>query len=106
MTDTSNLDVYQPDQAVSDFDVSTAYTTMQDLQSSVDGLTQQLYDLDAKERSGDVISEKYREVRKEIVKVIQTIDTTTATVSDTLKKIAMYQKLIYVAYQDLTDSRE
>ncbi len=106
VTDTSNLDVYQPDQAVSDFDVSTAYTTMQDLQSSVDGLTQQLYDLDAKERSGDVISEKYREVRKEIVKVIQTIDTTTATVSDTLKKIAMYQKLIYVAYQDLTDSRE
>lgn len=42
---------YQPDEQVTDFDVKTAYITMQDLQASVDGITQQLYELDAKERT-------------------------------------------------------
>jgi hypothetical protein len=48
---TTTEDVYQPDEQVSDFDVKTAYDTMQSLQSSVDEITQQLYDLDAKEAS-------------------------------------------------------
>jgi hypothetical protein len=53
-----------------------------------------------------VISDKYRAVRNEIVNVIQTINTTTEQASDVLKKVAMYKKLIYVAYQDLQASRE
>lgn len=105
-TDTQIEDVYQPDDEVSDFDVKTAYDTMQNLQSSVDGIIQELYDLDAQQRTGDTISDKYREVRNEIVNVIQTINTTTENVSDMLKKIAMYKKMIYVAYEDLQSSRE
>lgn len=99
-------DSYQPDDQVSDFDVKTAYDTMQTLQASVDGITQQLYDLDAKERDGEVISDQYRAVRNEIVNVIQTINTTTEEASAVLQKIAMYKKLIYVAYKDLQASRE
>jgi len=79
---------------------------MQSLQSSVDGLIQELYDLDAQERTGDMISEKYRAVRNEIVNVIQTINATTEKVSEKLKKIAMYKKMIYVSYQDLQASRQ
>jgi hypothetical protein len=99
------LDSYQPDQEVSDFDVQNASSSLQDLQNSVDSITNELYSLDAKERTGDTISAKYREVRNEIVKVIQSINTATDTVSDILKKIALYKKLILSAYQEVQDSR-
>lgn len=104
-TDAQVQDVYQPDETVSDFDVKTAYDTMQSLQSSVDGIIQELYALDAQQRTGEAISDKYREVRNEIVNVIQTINTTTEKVSGVLQKIAMYKKMIYVAYEDLQSSR-
>ncbi|MFA7718009.1 MAG: peptidoglycan DD-metalloendopeptidase family protein [Candidatus Absconditabacterales bacterium] len=102
---TTSLDSYQPDQEVSDFDVQNASSSLQDLQNSVDSITNELYSLDAKERTGDTISAKYREVRNEIVKVIQSINTATDTVSDILKKIALYKKLILSAYQEVQDSR-
>ncbi len=104
--DTGTLDTYQPDSQVDNFDVKTADTTIQDLQGSVDSITQELYALDAKERTGDTISDRYRAIRGEIVNVIQTINSTTTTVSETLNKIAAYQKLIFLAYQDLTSSRD
>ena len=105
VTDTQTQDVYQPDDTVSNFDVTTAYDTMQNLQESVSGIVQELYALDAQQRTGDTISDKYREVRNQIVDVIQTINTTTANVSDVLKQIAMYKQMIASAYQDLQDSR-
>jgi murein DD-endopeptidase MepM/ murein hydrolase activator NlpD len=105
VTDTQIQDSYLPDESVSDFDVKTAYDTMQSLQSSVDGIVQELYDLDALQWSWGTISDKYREVRNEIVNVIQTINTTTDDVSSILKKIAMYKRMIQIAYQDLQDSR-
>ena len=104
-TDTQVEDVYQPDESVSNFDVTTAYDTMQSLQASVSGIVAELYALDAQQMSGDTISDKYREVRNEIVSVIQTINTTTEDVSTMLNKIATYKKMIYIAYQDLQSSR-
>lgn len=104
-TDTQVEDVYQPDESVSNFDVTTAYDTMQSLQASVSGIVAELYALDAQQMSGDTISDKYREVRNEIVSVIQTINTTTEDVSVMLNKIATYKKMIYIAYQDLQSSR-
>lgn len=103
--DTQTQDNYQPDETVSNFDVTTAYDTMQSLQASVSGIVAELYALDAQQMSGDTISDKYREVRNEIVSVIQTINTTTEDVSTMLNKIATYKKMIYVAYQDLQASR-
>lgn len=104
-TDTQIEDVYQPDESVSNFDVTTAYDTMQSLQESVSGIVAELYALDAQQRTGDTISDKYREVRNEIVNVIQTINSTTDNVSAMLKKIAMYKRMIAIAYQDLQSSR-
>ncbi|MCX6823224.1 MAG: hypothetical protein NTX91_04530 [candidate division SR1 bacterium] len=106
VTDTQTQDSYLPDETVSNFDVTTAYDTMQSLQSSVDGIVKELYALDAQQRSGDTISAKYREVRNEIVNVIQTINTTTDNVGSMLKKIAVYKRMIQIAYQDLQDSRK
>ena len=105
MTDTQTQEVYQPDDTVSNFDVTTAYDTMQNLQESVSGIVQELYALDAQQRSGDTISDKYRSVRNEIVNVIQTINTTTDNVGSMLKKISVYKRMIQIAYQDLQDSR-
>ncbi|MEI7563444.1 MAG: hypothetical protein WCJ39_07565 [bacterium] len=105
LTDTQTQDIYQPDAAVSNFDVTTAYDTMQNLQESVSGIVQELYALDAQQRSGDTISDKYRSVRNEIVNVIQTINTTTDNVGSMLKKIAVYKRMIQISYQDLQDSR-
>jgi hypothetical protein len=103
--DTQTSDSYQPDETVSNFDVTTAYDTMQSLQASVSGIVAELYALDAQQMSGDTISDKYREVRNEIVSVIQTINTTTEDVSVMLNKIAAYKKMIYIAYEDLQASR-
>ena len=78
---------------------------MQDLKSSVDDITQQLYALDAKERTGDSISSGYREVRQDIVSIIQSITHTTDTVGEKLRKVATLQRLIKDSYQELQDSR-
>lgn len=78
---------------------------MESLSSSVDEIVQKLYALDAQQRTWSTISEKYREVRNEIVAVIQSINTTTEQTSQLLQKIANYKKMIHVAYQDLQASR-
>ncbi|MCX6825354.1 MAG: peptidoglycan DD-metalloendopeptidase family protein [candidate division SR1 bacterium] len=88
------------------FDVQIATNNMQDLKNNLDGVIQQLYTLDEKERgTGNVISDKYRATRKEIVNVIQTINQTTDTISEQLQKIATYKKLMIVTYKDIQASR-
>lgn len=100
-----NGDDYQPDEMVSDFDVGSAYDSLQDLESSVDEIVQQLYDLDAQQKIWDTIPDKYREVRNEIVSVIQTINITSENVSEKLKKVELCKKMIYAASKDLEASR-
>ena len=91
---------------VSNFDVQSAMNNTQDLKSNLDGVIQQLYALDEKERGTDnAISDKYRATRKEIVNVIQTINQTTDTISEQLKKITTYKKLMLLTYKDIQASR-
>ncbi len=91
---------------VADFDVKSAMTNIQDLKKNLDQVIQQLYDLDAKERgTTNDISDKYRSTRKEIVNVIQTINQTTDSIWEQLKKIATYKKLMLLTYKDIQSSR-
>lgn len=91
---------------VSDFDVQNATNDMQSLKRNLDQVIQELYSLDAKERSGDnTISDAYRATRKEIVNVIQTINQTTDMISKQLQKITSYKKLMVLTYKDIQYSR-
>ncbi|HBB04792.1 TPA: hypothetical protein DCZ39_08075 [Patescibacteria group bacterium] len=91
---------------VADFDVQSATSNMQDLKSNLDEVVSQLYSLDEKERGTDnAISDKYRATRKEIVNVIQTINQTTDTIGEQLKKITTYKKLMLLTYKDIQASR-
>lgn len=81
-------------------------TDVQELKSNLDGVIQQLYSLDEQERgTNNAISDKYRTTRGEIVKVIQTINGTTDTIAEQLKKIEMYKKLMLLTYKDIQASR-
>lgn len=79
---------------------------MQDLKSNLDEVVKQLYALDEKERGTDnAISDKYRATRTEIVNVIQTINQTTDSIGEQLKKITTYKKLMLLTYKDIQASR-
>lgn len=94
------------DTTASDFDVTNALTNVNDLKSNVDTLTQELYDMDAKERTDEWnISDKYRQTREEIVNVIANINRTTSTVDDMLKKITLFKKQILSASEELKSAR-
>jgi len=91
---------------VGDFDVKTAMTNVQNLKNNLDDLIKELYALDEQERGTDnAISDKYRTTRNEIVKVIQTINTTTDTIAKQLKKIETYKKLMILTYKEIQSSR-
>ncbi|MEI6774745.1 MAG: hypothetical protein WCL18_08460 [bacterium] len=91
---------------VSDFDVQSAMNNMQELKTNLDEVIKQLYALDGKERgTGNIISDKYRATRNEIVNVIQTINQTTDTISTQLEKITTYKKLMLLTYKDIKASR-
>lgn len=88
------------------FDVNTAMTEVKDLKANLDEVIQELYSLDEKERwTNNAISDKYRATRSEIVKVIQTINSTTDTIAEQLKKIETYKKLMILTYKDIQSSR-
>ena len=60
------------------FNVRNANQTITDLQESIENITDQLYALDNSEVSvNGELSDKYREIRSEIVAVIQDINYTT-----------------------------
>jgi len=81
-------------------------TNVQELKANLDEVIQELYSLDEQERDTDnAISDKYRATRTEIVKVIQTINNTTDTIAEQLKKIETYKKLMMLTYKDIQSSR-
>jgi len=91
---------------INDFDVQNAMTKVQNLKGNIDELIKKLYSLDEQERWTDnTISEKYRTTRNEIVRVIQTINTTTDTITEQLKKIETYKKLMIRTYKEIQSSR-
>jgi NCAIR mutase (PurE)-related protein len=98
--------VYETSTSVlDDFDVRAAINNMKDLQDSVEEITQELYSLDKKETTDGQISQKYRDTRVEIVRVIQTINTTTDDVSTMLKKMAVYKKQIFLSQKELETTK-
>jgi chromosome segregation ATPase len=91
---------------IADFDVQNAMTDIQSLKGNLDELIEELYSLDEKERgTNNEISENYRTTRNEIVKVIQTINSTTDTITEQLKKIETYKKLMLLTYKEIQGSR-
>jgi len=92
---------------IEDFDIKDALNNMTELKYSVDMITDELDGLDKEEINNDgMISDKYREVRKEVVNVIQTINSTTTDVEKILKKLTAYKKQIYIAQKDLEETRK
>ena len=99
-------DIYQSKINLDNFDTETATRTIKELQSSINSITEQLFDLDEKEiKNNWDLTEKYMEIRKEIVSVVQDINVTTDTVSEMLKKINTYKKQIYVNTKSLNETR-
>ncbi len=101
-------ETYQSQVDLDNFDEKWAVQNINDLEKSVDDITKQLYDLDSAEKSwaNEVISEKYREVRTEIVRVVTDINKTTKNVANTLRKIAVYKREILKTAEELKDTRE
>lgn len=97
---------YQSKENLETFNVSQASQTIKELESSIESITKQLYELDNKEVSfsGD-LSEKYREIRAEIVSVIQDINYTTDYVGSMLEKISVYKKKILLNSKQLKETR-
>jgi len=99
-------DIYQSKINLDNFDTANAENTIKDLQKSIDSITQQLYELDDKEIKVDGdLTEKYMEIRKEIVAVVQDINMTTDTVAEMIKKINSYKKQIYANTKSLNETR-
>ncbi len=103
---TYGASIYQSKENLNTFDVKSASQTIRDLESSIEDITDQLYELDNKEIDMDgELSEKYREIREEIVAVIQDINYTTDYVGTMLQKIAVYKKQIFLTTKQLKDTR-
>jgi len=93
---------------VSSFDVETAIYDVRQLKDSMDEITKQLYTLDEKELQENIdgITEKYRETRKEIVRVINDINNTTTEVSEALKKLNLYKQQLFLATKEISQITE
>jgi murein DD-endopeptidase MepM/ murein hydrolase activator NlpD len=87
------------DTTIEQFDVDGALGDVRTLKATIDVLTQQLFELDARERTEEGISEKYQEVRNEIVSVITTIQTTTDEIDTMMRRVAGYKKNIETTAQ-------
>jgi len=85
---------FTTDPIVDNFNVETALGDVRWLKSTIDTLTQQLFELDAQEIGSGGMSEKYREVRDEIVTVISTIQTTTDQIDGMMRRVASYKQNI------------
>lgn len=102
---THGQSIYQSQEDLDSFDVKDASQTIQNLKESIESITDQLYELDNKEIADWELSKKYREVRNEIVSVIQDINYTTDYVGTMLQKIAVYKKQIFLNTKQLRDTR-
>ena len=98
--------IYQSKYDLDDFDTEKAEKTIENLQESIESITEQLYALDNKEITADWdLSKKYREIREEIVSVINDINTTTNRVATMVQKINSYKKQIHLNTKLLYETR-
>jgi len=99
--------IYQSQLGTDSFDVENAAETIASLQNSINDIVDQLYELDNQELSDKwSVSDKYKEIRKEIVNVVQDINRTTDYVSSMVTKIALYKNQINANAQALLDTRK
>ena len=104
---TTSESIYQSQIDTDSFDVEKAEETITSLQESIDWIVEQLYDLDNKELNDKwSVSEKYKEIRKEIVTVVQDINKTTDYVSEMVKRIALYKNQIQINSEALNETRK
>ena len=104
---TSSESIYESQLDTDSFDVENATQTIEVLQESINKIVDQLYELDDKEVNEEwSVSDKYKEIRKEIVSVIQDINRTTEYVSNMVSRIAMYKKQIQANTLALKETRE
>lgn len=97
---------YQSKLDLEQFDVNEATETIKNLEESIQDITKQLYELDNKELAFDEnLTDKYREIRAEIVSVIQDINYTTDYVWSMLQKISKYKKQILINTKQLKETR-
>ncbi|MDR0859974.1 MAG: peptidoglycan DD-metalloendopeptidase family protein [Candidatus Peribacteria bacterium] len=69
-------------------------------------MTQELFDLDAIERAKNAnLDEKYRQARNEIVRVINSINLATTTISQSASKLVTYQKQMQKVVDELNSLR-
>jgi murein DD-endopeptidase MepM/ murein hydrolase activator NlpD len=72
----------------------------------LDKVTQELFDLDAIERAKNAnLDEKYRQARNEIVRVINSINLATTTISQSASKLVTYQKQMQKVVDELNSLR-
>ena len=72
--------------------VTLALQGVKDLKSGLDKVTQELFELDARERAkNENLDERYRQARNEIVRVINGIEETTSIISQSIERLAVYQ---------------
>jgi septal ring factor EnvC (AmiA/AmiB activator) len=90
-----------PDPMIQNFNVENALWDVRTLKATIDALTEQLFALDARERTAEGMSEKYQEVRNEIVSVITTIQTTTEEIDTMMRRVAGYKKNIDTTAQTI-----
>ena len=104
---TSSESIYESQLDTDSFDVENAAETIAKLQNSINDIVDQLYEIDDKEvNDNGSVSDKYKEIRKEIVSVIQDINKTTEYVSTMLSKIAFYKNQIQANVLALRETRE
>lgn len=87
---------------ITQFDIKNAQSTISDLERDIKNITDELKKLDDKEADKHgKITQRYREVREEIVKVIKSINYTTEYISKMLEKIDSYQRNILLSVKDI-----
>ena len=87
--------------------VNTSLKKIQKIKTGIDEITQELFALDAIERAKNPkLDDKYRTVRNEMVRVINSIGTATTKLSTAINNLAMYQDQIQLYLSDLEQAKK
>lgn len=92
---------------ITTFDIKNARDQIKILEQDIANITEELKILDNKEVDKYwSMNEKYKEVRWEIVKVIQNINYTTDMLADALKNIESYKTKIFLSLKELKETNQ
>lgn len=87
-------------------DSALALQGVQSLKNWIDQITQELFTLDEKEREKNPdLTNKYREARDEIVRVINSINQATDTITNAVQKLSKYQAQMKTIVEELQSVR-